>query len=493
MGHLISNNMTGDRRKEIGEGNRSHLLVRNDGNGSQHRRVYRSNSSTTFFFSNFPDDYGEKDMLKTFQRWARVTDVFISRRLNKWGRRFGFVSLFDVKNVAKMEKELDQIYIVNMKLYVNIPKYRRHQVEVPRVESKDDRKMIMVRPTMGKNKMEDVDENKTTKRKEGWEERRGLKPFVDVVRGHTSLEWKGPVFKTHKQVLPWMEKSLVGKYNEDMDFEQLGEEFVRGGMNIVRVRSLGDNLALLIPREGENMEELVHLNREWFDSVFISIMPWSAAQIVNHRVVWVRCFGLPISLWNRECFAKVIGESASSLIAIDDTTLLWENLEFARLKVCVENSRFVKVAKKMRINNQILSISIEEECPKASVGKCNGYHCNFESSDNITSIESYVEESALSVKSGEEECNREPGVERRPTGEAIGGGEEDGRDDQKSKAFFEVHSARSRECQKGGEFSFTKGVIQNQNPLLEPAFDNIYDQLCGYPFLETANLMSWQE
>jgi len=249
---------------------------------------------------------------------------------------------------------------------------------------------------------------------------------------------------------------------------------------MVRVRSLGDNLALLTPREGENMEELVQLNKEWFDSVFLSIVPWSAAQVVNHRVVWVRCFGLPISLWNRECFAKVIGES-NSLIAIDDTTLLWENLEFARLKVRVENNCFVRVAKKMRINNQVLSISIEEECPMASIGICKGYHCSFESSDSITSIESYVEESALSVKSGEEECNRKSGEERQSTGEAVGGGEEDGRDDQKSKAYSEVHSARSRECQKGGDFSFTNEVIQSQNPLLEPAFDNYYGQICGYP------------
>jgi len=64
----------------------------------------------------------------------------------------------------------------------------------------------------------------------------------------------------------------------------------------------------------------------------------------------------------------VVGES-TSLIAIDDTTLLWENLEFARLKVRIENNCFVRVAKKMRINNQVLSISIEDECPKVSVGK----------------------------------------------------------------------------------------------------------------------------
>jgi len=94
-----------------------------------------SSNSLTFFFSNFPNGFGEKDMLKIFQRWARVQDVFISRRLNKWGKRFGFVRLFDVKNVGKLERELDQIYIGSRKLFVNILKY--HRVDMPREEGRN--------------------------------------------------------------------------------------------------------------------------------------------------------------------------------------------------------------------------------------------------------------------------------------------------------------------------------------------------------------------
>jgi len=75
-------------------------------------------------------------MLKIFHRWARVKEVFISRRLNKWGKRFGFVRIFDVRNVGKLERELDQLYIGNTKLFVNIPKYRRHQQELPWGERK---------------------------------------------------------------------------------------------------------------------------------------------------------------------------------------------------------------------------------------------------------------------------------------------------------------------------------------------------------------------
>ena len=86
-----------------------------------------SNESSTFFFSNFPSTHGEYDMLKIFQRWARVKEVFISKHRNRWGRRFGFVRFFMVPNVFKLEKELDQIFIGDMKLYVNLPKYRRSE------------------------------------------------------------------------------------------------------------------------------------------------------------------------------------------------------------------------------------------------------------------------------------------------------------------------------------------------------------------------------
>jgi len=64
-------------------------------------------------------------MLKLFQRWARVKEVFISRRMIWWGRRFGFIRFFYVENVVRLERDLDSLYIGNKKLYVNLPRYQR--------------------------------------------------------------------------------------------------------------------------------------------------------------------------------------------------------------------------------------------------------------------------------------------------------------------------------------------------------------------------------
>jgi len=118
------------------------------------------------------------------------------------------------------------------------------------------------------------------------------------------------------------------------------------------------------------------------------------------------------------------------------------------------------VAKKMRINDQTLSISIEEEHPMASSGKCKGYHCSFESSDSIFSTESYVEESAFSVKSVEEEYNLRIREELWSKGKVVGGEEEDGGELQKSKAHFEASSSFSGACRRKGEKPCTNGEMQ---------------------------------
>ena len=167
---------------------------------------------TTFFFSNFPNGFGEMDMHKVFQRWARVKEVFISRKLNKWGRRFGFVRFFEVRHVGKLEKESDQIYIGNMKLHVNIPRYRRLESE-PRREQRKGEKTPFLESQGGPGRWGQADGpvgKGRAIRKEIWVEKRGKKSYAEIVKGDNQQKRKDPVIATHKQILPWMENSVIG-------------------------------------------------------------------------------------------------------------------------------------------------------------------------------------------------------------------------------------------------------------------------------------------
>ncbi|XP_068492356.1 uncharacterized protein [Phaseolus vulgaris] len=83
------------------------------------------NSNINFFFTNFPPEYQKEDMWRVFQRWGRVVDVFISRRMNNKNQRFGFVKFQGVVDVVDLERRLDSVWIGYWKVRVNRPKFGR--------------------------------------------------------------------------------------------------------------------------------------------------------------------------------------------------------------------------------------------------------------------------------------------------------------------------------------------------------------------------------
>lgn len=51
------------------------------------------------------------------------------------------------------------------------------------------------------------------------------------------------------------------------------------------------------------MEDLVSLNKEWFDCLLEDVKPWSEYFVASHKVVWARCYGVPVALWSKECLS----------------------------------------------------------------------------------------------------------------------------------------------------------------------------------------------
>jgi len=85
---------------------------------------------TTFFFSHFP------------QRWGRVEEVFISRKLNRWRNLFGFVRFCGVKNIPRLESELDAIRIGAMKLPENLSTAQRYSQPINSKQPESKSKVV---------------------------------------------------------------------------------------------------------------------------------------------------------------------------------------------------------------------------------------------------------------------------------------------------------------------------------------------------------------
>jgi len=50
------------------------------------------------------------------------------------------------------------------------------------------------------------------RRKQVWVRKKGEESYADVVKGGPQKVWKGPMFSAQKQVLSWMESSVIGQF-----------------------------------------------------------------------------------------------------------------------------------------------------------------------------------------------------------------------------------------------------------------------------------------
>jgi len=301
---------------------------------------------------------------KCFRKWARVKEIFISRRRNRWGRRFRFVRIFGVRNVVSLERDLDSCYIGNMKLHVNLPRYRRDGYGSKRGGLYFNE---------AKAKGGDVHNHIQRKNKEVWREKgekeektknsSGSQSYADAMKRPGQGQWSGPSVTTRVQSLPWLTISMVGCMLDEFDFESMQEECLKGGMSMFKTKYLGDKLVLLSRKTEGRMEGLVKLHREWFYSVFADIKPWFVHDVVSYKRVWVRRYGLPFQLWSKECLSKVVGEVAT-VVGIDEATLSWDFLEYALCQVRLLKSCKANFSKEFRINGRLYNITAVKEAVK---------------------------------------------------------------------------------------------------------------------------------
>ncbi|GLT61502.1 hypothetical protein SLA2020_342030 [Shorea laevis] len=74
----------------------------------------------TFFFYNFPENCEEKDLWYNFQKYGTVVDVYVPKKRDKWGKRFGFLRMLGVQNENQMTRRLNDIWFGSYKLRVKI-------------------------------------------------------------------------------------------------------------------------------------------------------------------------------------------------------------------------------------------------------------------------------------------------------------------------------------------------------------------------------------
>ncbi|KAK2412588.1 SC35 splicing factor [Trifolium repens] len=65
--------------------------------------VHRLDQETTsYFITNFPEETNSMELWSKFARFARVGEVYIPNKVDKQGRRFGFVKFKEVTDAVEL-------------------------------------------------------------------------------------------------------------------------------------------------------------------------------------------------------------------------------------------------------------------------------------------------------------------------------------------------------------------------------------------------------
>ncbi|GKU93781.1 hypothetical protein SLEP1_g7347 [Rubroshorea leprosula] len=238
--------------------------------------------ATPFFFTNFPEDWEMGEMWKVFIKVGRVIQVFIARKRDFKGRRFGFVKFLEVKDSKAVENQLNRITIDHHTLQANLARFSKDEAQRKKETSKVHNKMHV--GITGSSGMQ----------------RRGTRTYAEVVRSgqrkmmskeRPSREWKRKDQEGAKKIeregwyglevgvddedIRELEKCFIGHAKCPEIISTLQDKFAMEGYFSAKITPMGSNLVLLSSGDAEELKHLVTEGSEWLAQWFTEVTPWS--------------------------------------------------------------------------------------------------------------------------------------------------------------------------------------------------------------------------
>ncbi|MCI07766.1 RNA-binding protein 25-like, partial [Trifolium medium] len=100
-------------------------IFHNGRNQSKQGNRIKDGEVTTFYFTNFPDYLTVHDLWERFAGIWRVDEVYIPQKLDRRGKRFGFVRFWEVQNVDGILRKLEDIWFETYKIRANLAMHQR--------------------------------------------------------------------------------------------------------------------------------------------------------------------------------------------------------------------------------------------------------------------------------------------------------------------------------------------------------------------------------
>jgi hypothetical protein len=327
---------------------------------NNHGYVHRLDKvATSFFFTNFPDEVKAVDLWPRFAKFGRVGEVFIPAKVDKQGRRFGFVKFREVANEKELLRRISNIWIDSFKLRINLSKFSRQSVSGGREDKRKVDPVVSPRRYGGKAQagksfkaalvVEEKEDNRAGVVQNTMAEERKTNPKPEVV-------WEVEV---EEERLSKLEGAYVGYLVEERDVQTIQNNFRMDGFHGLNVCTMGFMTVLIWSNKVEEVKEVVE-TVGWWCSLFEKVVPWSPELVSNKRVAWLRCFGVPPHAWGADLF-RSLAFKFGRFIEVDESTKDFKRCDFARVRILTSVETTIDSSMAVSVLGKRFDIRVLEE------------------------------------------------------------------------------------------------------------------------------------
>ncbi|KAL7208371.1 hypothetical protein ACSBR1_030178 [Camellia fascicularis] len=170
-----------------------------------------------------------------------------------------------------------------------------------------------------------------------WKSIAGVRTYAEVIKNSHGME-SGIVSVQAEEVgNGWLYESVVVRLKVEYANVKIKYELQKKGMENVLVRDGGGRNMLLTFKSKECREDSLGTMKEWLGDWCEEIVMWNLDfHRGGERKVWVCCFGIPWSLWNRTTLNR-IGNLWGEVLCIEGDICNPKSFEYARIQILTKS------------------------------------------------------------------------------------------------------------------------------------------------------------
>ena len=141
----------------------------------------------------------------------------------------------------------------------------------------------------------------------------------------------------------------------------LQEAFQSEGVFDIQVRQCSRWKVVLAFSSMKEMENMLAVGKEWLHQWFEEVYKWEKGMSIDYkRMVWIKCYGVPLNVWNPGTFIS-IGNLWGEILSLDIAASKLVSFECGKIKVETGSMEVINKVVYLDVNGDIFPIRVMED------------------------------------------------------------------------------------------------------------------------------------